>query len=160
MTNANIPTKEQCLDILNTNKTPPNVIEHCKAVCRLAEEIADNLMQKGIEVNKKLVTASSLLHDIERSKNNHVAEGAKLLKSLGFPEVSEVVSKHSLHKVEEPEKEPKTVEEKIVFYADKRVQENKIVSLKERFQDLEKRYSIDLSRELEFAKKIGEGLMQ
>ena len=158
--NNEIPSREECLATLNKNKTPSNVIEHCKAVCRVAEEVADKLMQKGINVNKKLVTAAALLHDIEREKDSHVAEGAKLLKSLGFPEVAEVVKKHSLYPRDDKETLPKTFEEKIVFYADKRVQGNKIVSLGERFQDLKKRYNIDLSKEFEFAKKIEEGLMQ
>lgn len=158
--NNEIPSREECLEILNKNKTPSNVIEHCKAVCRVAEEISDKLINKGINVNKKLVLAAALLHDVERLKDNHVAEGAKLLKSLGLPEVAEVVKKHSLYKLDNEEIQPKTVEEKIIFYADKRVQGNKIVSLEERFQDLEKRYSIDLSRELEFAKKIEDELMQ
>ena len=43
-----IPSREECLSILIKNKTPSNVIEHCKAVCRVAEEIAGNLIKKGI----------------------------------------------------------------------------------------------------------------
>ncbi len=96
MTTAQIPSKEECLDILNKNKTPSNVIEHCKAVCKFAEDIAEKLVKKGIKVNKKLVVAAALLHDIEREKDNHVIEGAKLLKSMGFSEVSEVARKHRL----------------------------------------------------------------
>src|SRR3989338_6614079 len=123
-----IPSKEECLSILNKNKTPSNVIEHCKAVCRVAEEIAGNLIKKGIGVKKDLVVASALLHDVEREKKDHIAAGAKLIKSIGFPEVAQVISKHSLYKVENPARQPKTYEEKIVFYADKRVKGSKIVS--------------------------------
>ncbi len=160
MTNAKIPSKEECLSILAKNKTPSNVIEHCKAVCRVAEEIADKLIAKGVKVDKKLVTAAALLHDIEREKKDHIAAGAKLIKSLGFPEVAKVVGKHSLHQIEDPIKQPRTYEEKIVFYADKRVEGNKIVSLEERFSDLKKRYNIDLTKEFEFARKIEEELMR
>ena len=159
MTNPKIPSKLECLSILAKNKTPSNVIEHCKAVCKVAEEIADNLIKKGIDLNKDLVVASALLHDIEREKKDHIEEGAKLINSLGFPEVSEVIKKHSLYKIEDPQRQPKTYEEKIVFYADKRVKGSKIVSLEERFADLKKRYNIDLKKEFEFSKKVEKELM-
>jgi len=160
MTNAKIPSREECLDILNKNKTPSNVIEHCKTVCKLAEDIAGKLINKGIEVNKKLVIAAALLHDIEREKENHIAEGTKLLKSMGFSEVSEVIKKHSLYGIEDENAQPKTIEEKIVFYADKRVKGDEIVSLRERFEDIKKRYNVDLTEEYKFAKKIEDELMR
>ena len=160
MDNAKIPSKEECLDILNKNKTPSNVIEHCKTVCKVAEEVADKLINKGINVNKKLVIAAALLHDIERDKEDHVITGTKLLKNMGFPEVSEVARKHSLQELKNKEIQPKTIEEKIVFYADKRVKGNKIVSFEERFEDIKKRYNVDLIEEYELAKKIEEELLQ
>jgi len=160
MDNPKIPSREECLDILNKNKTPSNVIEHCKTVCKLAEEIADKVINKGIDTNKKLVIAAALLHDIEREKENHIAEGTKLLKSMGLSEVSEVIKKHSLYGIEDENVQPKTVEEKIVFYADKRVKDKKIVSLEERFEDIKKRYNVDLTEEYKFAKKIEDELLQ
>ena len=36
-----IHSKQECLDILNKNKTPSNIIEHSKAVCKVAEEVAE-----------------------------------------------------------------------------------------------------------------------
>ena len=155
----NIPSREKCLDILTKNKTPSIIIEHTKEVCKVAEDIAEKLLKKGMKLNKELVTAASLLHDIERAKDNHIIEGANLLKSLGYPEVSEVIRKHSLYKLKDSDRQPRTIEEKIVFYADKRVNGNKIVSLKERFDALEKKHNVDLSKELEFAKKIEEELI-
>ncbi len=149
-----IPSREECLEILEKNKTLSNIIEHCKAVCKVAEDIAEKLIKKGVDVNKELVIAGALLHDIERTKENHVIEGTKLLKSMGFSEVAKVVKKHSLYKIEDEEIQPKTIEEKIVFYADKRIMGTKVVSLKERFEDIKKRYDLDLKEEYEFAKKI------
>jgi putative nucleotidyltransferase with HDIG domain len=154
----NIPSKEECIEILTKNKTPSNVIEHCKAVCGVAEEITERLIKKGVQVNKELVVAASLLHDIERIKENHVQEGAKLLKSLGFPEVAEVVSKHSLYRPTGEKIDLDTIEEKILFYADKRALGTKIVSLQERFDNLEKRYNVKLGEEFEVTKQIEEEL--
>ena len=160
MTENQIPSKKECLAILNKNKTPSNVIGHSKAVCKLAEEIAGNLIKRGIQVNKELVTAAALLHDIEREKDNHIVAGAELLKRLGFYEVSETTKKHSLYNLDDEKVQPKTIEEKIIFYADKRVKGDKIVSLDERHEDLKKRYDIDLTKEFEFAKKIEKELLQ
>jgi len=155
-----IPSRKECFDILNKNKTPSNVIEHCKTVCKVAEEVSDKLIAKEINVNKKLVIAAALLHDIERDKEDHVIAGEKLLKSMGFTEISEVVRKHGLYRIENKDIQPKTVEEKIIFYADKRAAGNKIVSLKERMEDLKRRYKRDFSKELEFTRKIEEELMR
>jgi len=152
----NIPSKEECLAILDNNKTPSNVIKHCKTVCQIAEELVDKLIEKGIEINKDLVIASALLHDIERDKKNHVEAGASLIKSMGFPEVSEIIRKHTLYNLNNLKEELKTIEEKIVFYADKRVKGSKIVDLKERFDDLVIRYNNDFTNELNFTKKIEE----
>ena len=160
MTNPNIPSKEECLDILNKNKTPSNVIEHCKTVCKLAEEIADKVINKGINTNKKLVIAAALLHDIERVKPHHIVEGTKLIKSLGFPEVSEVIKTHGLYELGDGNVQPNTVEEKILFYADKSVIGNKIVGVKKRIEDLEKRYNKRFNKELECTKKIEDELLQ
>ncbi|MBI2208592.1 hypothetical protein HYU50_03780 [Candidatus Woesearchaeota archaeon] len=112
----NIPSREQCLQILKNNKTPSNIIEHW-------------------------------------------ARGAELVKKLGYPEVAKVISKHTLYKVEIEENQPKTFEEKIVFYADKRVKNDKVVSLEERYDDIKKRYDVDLGWEMEFTKKIEKELL-
>ncbi|MBU89983.1 hypothetical protein CMO94_00455 [Candidatus Woesearchaeota archaeon] len=160
MNNPKIPTKEECLTILIKNKTPSNVIEHCKTVCKVAGEVTDKLIAKGIKVNKELVIAAALLHDIEREKDNHTVAGVKLLKSMGFPEVAEVTEKHSLHEIEKGKNRPLRIEEKIMFYADKRVKGDKIVSVMERIEDLKKRYNKNFSGEFELAKKIEEELMQ
>ena len=155
-----IPSKEECLAILNKNKTPSNVVKHCKTVCRVAEELADKLIAKGINVNKHLVIAAAMLHDVERDKDDHVIAGVNLIRNMGFPEVAEVMKKHGLYRIENEDVQPKTIEEKIVFYADKKSMGNKVVSLAERIKDLKRRYGKDFSKELEFAKKIERELLQ
>ena len=49
---------------------------------------------------------------------------------------------------------------KMVFYSDKRVKGAKIVSLRERFDDLKARYNKGTEKEFEFTKKIEEELNQ
>ena len=154
----NIPSRKECLDILKNNGTPSNIIEHSKAVCIVAENVVENLIKKGIKVNKELVIAGALLHDVERHKDNHVFRGVELVKKLGYPEVAQVMLRHTLYKIEN--NEPKTIEEKIVFYADKRVKNDEIVSMEERYKDLKERYNVDLSWEMEFSRKIEKELGQ
>ena len=155
-----IPGKEQCLKILKDSKTPSNVIEHSKAVCKVALDLANKLEKKEVKINKDLVIAASLLHDVKKVEKDHILAGARLLNELGFPEVADVIKKHGLANINEEESKPKTIEEKIVFYADKRVRGNKLVSLKERFDGLKVRYKKEIEEELKFTKKIEEELNQ
>ena len=158
-----IPTKSECLKILKDNSVPDNIIAHVSAVCDFSMKIVDNLESKGVKVNRKLVAAGALLHDVRKlSTNDHVIEGYELIKSLGYPEVAEIIKKHGLHLIGSGEFVPKTYEEKIVFYADKRVTHDKFVTLDERFRYLTQRYKKDrheAEREMAFTRKIGEDIM-
>ena len=112
--------------------------------------------KKGGLYNKDLVVAGALLHDIKKiNSEDHVIEGYGLVKSLGYPEVANLIKKHGLYHLEEEEFTPKTWEEKIVFYADKRVKGSKIVNVDERFEYIKQRYKKDnVEKEVEFTKKI------
>ena len=150
-----IPTKEQCLKILQDNNVPDNIIAHSKAVCDFAMKVVGLLEKKGINVNRGLIAAGALLHDIKKLSANHVIGGYELVKSLGFPEVATIIKKHGLYYLEDEEFIPQTWEEKIVFYADKRVKDDKIVSIGERFEYIKQRYNKEnIEKEIEFTKKI------
>ena len=156
-----IPTREECLKILQDSNVPSNIIAHSKQVCNVALKIADLLERKGIKINRNLVQAGALLHDVKKlSPNDHVIEGFELIKSLGYPEVAEVLKKHGLYHLDKEEFLPKTREEKIVFYADKRVKNDGVVSVEERFEYIKQRYKKeDIGQELRFTKKIEKELL-
>lgn len=156
-----IPTQEQCLQILKDNKVPDNIIAHCRQVCKVALKVADLLKARGINVNKELVAAGALLHDVKKlSPNDHVIEGYELAKALGFPEVALIIKKHGLYRLDDGDFVPKTWEGKIVFYADKRVKNDKIVSVDERFEYIRQRYKKDdVEKEIKFTKKIEKELL-
>lgn len=151
-----IPTKEECLRILKEQNVPDNIIAHSKAVCDFAMKICDLLEKRGINVNRDLVTAGSLLHDVKKiNAEDHVFGGFEYIKSLGFTEVALIIKRHGLQHVNDDEFIPQTWEEKIVFYADKRVKDNKVVSVDERFEHIKKRYNRDdVEKEYNFAKKM------
>ena len=103
-----------------------------------------------------------MLHDVKKlSRNDHIIEGYNYIKSLGYPEVAEVMRTHGLVHVENEEFFPKTVEQKIVFYADKRANGDKLVSVDERFEYIMKRYDRikEVRRELEITKDIEKELL-
>ena len=156
-----IPTKEECLKILKDNNVPDNIIAHSKAVCDVAMKVADLLERKNIHVNRDLVTAAALLHDIKKVNSiDHVIEGYEFIKSLGFPEVSLIIKKHGLVHLQNEDFVPKTWEEKIVFYADKRVKNDKIVSVEQRFGYVKQRYNhYDVQKEYDFTKEIEKELL-
>lgn len=71
---------------------------------------------------------------------NDVKAVSKILKSLGKPDLAKSILTQQFDAVISKKHLLKTLEEKIVYYADKRVKHSKIVSLKERLIDGRKRY--------------------
>ena len=152
-----MPTKEQCLELLQRYQ-PDWDFRHVQLVGRIARFLAEKLCDSGEDVNVKLAASAGLLHDIGRKPNSsnvatHHSDGAKILRKEGFPEIAQIAEKHAL--LEILINPPSTWEEKIVFYADKRATDNKIVSLQERFDYFIKRYgslSAELKKQIERAK--------
>jgi uncharacterized protein len=132
---AGLPNREQAIQILSNHNCPPQVINHCIAVTALALEIAKKLQAKGYKVDLALVEAGGLLHDLGRSKTHgvdHGLVGAQIAQSIGLPEsVANIIKRHvgagitdeEATWLEFPEGNyvPTTLEEKIVCYADKRI---------------------------------------
>ena len=138
-----LPSREQAIELLRKNNCPPKIINHCEAVAKLSLEIACKLEKKGIKINLKLVESGALLHDIGRTKSHavdHGVVGAKIAESEGFPEeLVKVIKRHVGGGItaQEAEKfgwpkdtyEPVTLEEKIVSYADKLIDNSKRVPI-------------------------------
>lgn len=130
-------TKKQCLGLLKKYGIKGRGLKHSLAVNKFAIKIAKKI--KGVDLD--LVNSASLLHDIGRFRNDktkkgHGVEGFNILKKEGYPEIARTVKKHTLKSINKL----RTMEEKIVNYADKRTEEEKIVSLKKRFKDLKKKH--------------------
>ena len=136
-------THEQIIKWYKELDTPDNIIDHVILVNKISNFLAKKLVEKGVEVNLELVDASSLVHDLDKwlcvndEKINHGFKTEEILKEKGYPELGYYARQHRgdliVHGL-------KTWEEKIVFYADKRAQGDKIVSLQERFDYINKRY--------------------
>jgi uncharacterized protein (TIGR00295 family) len=131
---STIPNPEQCLLLLREAGCSDDVINHCKAVRKIAVRIA-----KKAHANIQLVEAGALLHDIGRSKMQgimHGIEGAKIATELGLPlSIVNIIERHvgaGIPKEEAiilglPPKDymPTTLEEKIVAHADNLIENDR-----------------------------------
>ncbi|MGA2782959.1 MAG: HD domain-containing protein [Smithella sp.] len=120
----------------------PNIIAHSRQVMRVSLVITDNL-KNGVSINRNLVIAAALLHDITKTRSletrePHDQSGGELLRELGFTRVGEIVEQHVILLDFNPQEKLK--EREIINYADKRVMHDRIVSLSERMEDLIQRY--------------------
>jgi uncharacterized protein len=149
--NDQLPSAEEAIKILIENGCSPRVIDHCKAVAELAVNIATRCKRNGINVNVQLVHIGALLHDLGRSKTHsvhHVIVGAEIARSANLPsDIISIIERHvgggisseEASKLGWPKKDylPKTIEEKIVAYADKLIKGAEIVPIEETLRTLE-----------------------
>jgi uncharacterized protein len=131
-----LPTRAEALDFLVKAGCSKGVIEHCKTVSGFAVKIARAFQVSGFNVDVRLVEVGALLHDIGRARTHsvdHGLVGGEMARSLRFPRsVVRIIERHvgggipkeEARKLGWPVKDylPQTWEEKIVCYADKRVE--------------------------------------
>ncbi|MCP4106330.1 MAG: HDIG domain-containing protein [Desulfobacteraceae bacterium] len=137
------PSITDCYKLIFEMEMMDHIVAHSLQVCRVALFLTDRLKEKGISLNKNLVQASALLHDITKTRSlktgeNHAQTGGHILNEQGYPEVGHIIGQHvflETYSVTDPPGEPE-----IVNYSDKRVLHDKIVSLKERMDYIMERY--------------------
>lgn len=133
-----VPTDEECEEILNNIcRVAPQVLLHSQMVSKVAAAIAEKFKQIGKEVDIDLVRGSAMLHDIAKGQPHHDAVGGEILKRLGFGKAGEIVSIHTdLSKIDRKI----TLEDKIVYLADKFVKGEELVSIEARFSFAGRQY--------------------
>ncbi|MBW2971970.1 HDIG domain-containing protein [Candidatus Woesearchaeota archaeon] len=139
---SRIPSEQECLELMAEVGLASAVARHSVNVKNFALQLADQVEQRGIGVNRPLLAAAALLHDIKKMDAEvcHGIEGGEFLRKKGFSEVAKVVEKHCLINLDDPTYVPRTAEEKLLMYADLRVSTGRVVSLDERFDYIRKRY--------------------
>lgn len=141
--NDNIPTEKECFSLIQDYKMLPNIIDHSIQVKNVSVIIYENLEGKN-SLNLELIIASALLHDIAKTSSiknkelRHDLEGGEILRNLGYAEIAEIVESHVIFPGFDPD--GPVTEKEIIYYADKRVMHDKIVSIDSRIEDLVKRY--------------------
>ncbi|MBI4210686.1 MAG: hypothetical protein HY544_04235 [Candidatus Diapherotrites archaeon] len=139
-----IPSMSECMAIMREYDVPENVMAHTEAVRRIANFLAEKISARGNDVDSKLVDRAALMHDFLkvhciRNKCRHAHEAGRVLAERGYPEFGEAVKQHGLEEVLVFGQKTR-LEAKIVWYADKRVNHDKVVSLAERYAYLKSRY--------------------
>ena len=152
-----IPTPEEAIEILRESGCSPNVIRHCRAVAEIAVKIALKCRERGIPVDLELIRIGALLHDLGRSKTHsvhHPEVGAKIAEELGLPEaIIRIIKRHiggGLTAEEAAELGwpvenylPETLEEKIVTYADKLIDGDKVVPIEKTIEEFKRKLGED-----------------
>ena len=119
-------------------------------VCQVALVLTDGLIEAGIDINRPLVIAAALLHDITKPRSfktgeNHAQTGGDYLVSIGFPEVGQIVRQHVM--LDDYFAAPHPSEAEVVNYADKRVLHDRVVSLEDRMTYILNRYARPAGRQ-------------
>ncbi len=143
MPNYKIPTIEQCYQIIKQCRTPEHIVRHCEVSADLAVEIAKKHFANGTPVDIDFVHRACLLHDILRLNGRGHEEAAYEYLKDDYPHLAIAIRKHAYKSLLDDELRPCTIEEKIVYYADKRVMHDKVVPLMERLEDGHRRNSPD-----------------
>lgn len=132
MIRLKLANRAEALALHQAVGSSPGVIAHCKAVARLAKEMADWIDGNGTLVDIDAVEAGALLHDIGRSRTqgiDHAVVGANLVLEAGYPEGLAAIVRHHIgvgldrHEAEAlglpvADYTPQNLEELIVSHAD------------------------------------------
>jgi len=136
--------REKALRVLREAGCPEKVIQHCLSVERTAISIANRIITNGHSIKLELVSVGGLLHDIGRSKTHgieHGIEGGRILRSIGLNNLARFAECHigagipadEAKKLGLPAKNflPRSIEEKVVTYADKLVFRDRVGTYEE-----------------------------
>ncbi len=120
-------------------------------VARVADQLLLQLQQAENNLplpTRALVIAGALLHDIAKTQClqencNHAEIGANICRDLGFPEIAEIVGNHVVlsHFAQQQYERGLFGATEIVFYADKRVRHDEVVSLDARLEYILGKYA-------------------
>jgi uncharacterized protein len=141
-----IPGVKECLDLMEQYHMLPNIKNHSIVVARVAEIITNSLIAAGHELSVDRVIAGALLHDIGKTscldnKDDHAAKGVEICLAHSLESIADIVEEHVILKNYSPESD--FAEKEIVYYADKRVNHDQVVSLKERLAYILERYGLN-----------------
>jgi broad specificity phosphatase PhoE/CTP:molybdopterin cytidylyltransferase MocA len=152
-----VPTEAECAAIWSRFKVSREVIAHSILVAEVAGMLAVHLNGAGLALSLPLILAAGRLHDIAKGEPDHAGAGARLLAERGYPLVGAVVAKH----MDIRSLGPSLDEADLIYFADKCVEEDRLVPLEERFEKSLGRYAgrADVREKIlerfENAKKIG-----
>jgi uncharacterized protein (TIGR00295 family) len=148
-----------------------HIVRHCQAVAMAALLLAEEFKRRGRPVDVDAVVAGALLHDIGRSRVQtvrHGLEGAEILEEEGVDrKVVDIVQKHvgagispeEARRLGFPDRDyiPRTLEERIVCFADKMVDAERVRPFGEEVHRFTAK-SHDVSRLLDLKRQLADDL--
>jgi len=130
-----IPTVKECFMLIHQMQMFDHIRRHSVMVARVALFITEHLLNQHYQINRKLVYASALLHDITKTRSFdtgelHAQTGGEYLSDIGYPEVGNLVRQHVL--LDDYNFAHGPTEAQKYNYSDKRVLHEDIVTLDKR----------------------------
>jgi len=163
-----IPSEKECFELMKKYGMLDNIKAHSVMVERISFVIARGLREAGVEISLEKTKAGALLHDIAKticlnSVKDHARLGADICVENHFEEIAGIVGEHV--RLRNEESDGKIDEKMIVYYADKRVNHDKVVSIDVRMEDLFRRYGRNdpyrrqlIEKNFNFCRKVEEKL--
>ena len=145
------PSRHECYRMMAAMAMLPHIAAHSIQVCRVALWLCDALGQgSGTVLNRDLVRAGGLLHDITKTRSfetgeDHARTGQTHLIEAGFPEVGGIVAQHVV--LDAFDDGAPLQEAELINYADKRVMHDRIVSMPSRMAYIVERYGTTPERQ-------------
>lgn len=141
-----IPGVNECLDLMEQYHMLPNIKDHSIVVTEVAGVITKGLIAAGYDLSLETVIAGALLHDIGKTAcldndDDHAARGLEICLAHNLKTIADIVAEHVILKNYAPQNG--FAEKEIVYYADKRVNHDKVVSLEERLDYILERYGMN-----------------
>ncbi|MDL2307631.1 HDIG domain-containing protein [Desulfovibrio sp. OttesenSCG-928-C06] len=140
------PDLAACEALWDKYAVPPHIREHCRQVARVLMALGDLAISKGARLDRPTLLAGGLLHDLAKMytvnyPGDHAQVGAALvLRETKNYRVAQMVYHHVDWPWEADVDNDIILHVLLLIYADKRVMHDQIVSLEQRFRDLNQRY--------------------
>ncbi len=162
-----LPLRRDVEEWRKTVRLPVHIAAHCDTVAMFAQRLGSIMIERGQVVRIDALQRACELHDLLRFVDfrdgagpgldtydaetrsiwetwktrynglKHEAACASFLCDYGYDALATIIEVHGLQL---PSPERTTIEQELLFYADKRVMVDKVVTVEERFEDFQKRY--------------------
>jgi len=168
-----IPDERQARALHAKYGSSEQVGSHCRTVMAVSEALADEFLATGKPIDRRVVLAGALLHDIGRSRTHEVGHGwvgAKILEEEGVDAVVvEIVRRHVGAGISSEEASslgfppgdyiPRALEQRVVCFADKMVSGDGVRPFEEEVRRFERKgHDVQrlLALEASLADELGE----
>jgi len=143
---SDIPDVEECFGLMKQYHMLSNIKDHSIVVAQVAEIITSGLIGAGHKLSMEKVIAGALLHDIGKTAclgndDDHAAKGFEICLAHNLNSIADIIAEHVILNNYSVEKS--FSEKEIVYYADKRVNHDQVVSLDERLEYILERYGLN-----------------